>query len=79
MKIASEKMKQKTIAEQINNLMLEYGSKLDNSLALVKKECDEEDFLAYRNAVGKLLAMMLTEVMNPLYKEHPDLKPKELD
>jgi len=37
-------MKQKTMAEQINNLMLEYGSKLDKSLALVKKECDEEDF-----------------------------------
>jgi hypothetical protein len=28
--------------------------------------------------VGKIMGEMLFEVMNPLYKKHPDLKPEEL-
>jgi hypothetical protein len=32
----------------------------------------------YREAVSRILTEMLVEVMNPLYVEHPDIKPKEL-
>ncbi len=72
-------MKQRDIAEQVSNLMLEYGAKLDKSLVLVKEQCDEEEFKNYRAAVSKLLTTMLVEVMNPLYEKHPDLKPNELN
>ena len=60
------------IAETISKLMLEYGAKLDDSVRLVMDNCPAEDFHAYRLAVGKIMGEMLTEVMNPLYREHPD-------
>jgi hypothetical protein len=71
-------IKNKKIAKEISDLMLSFGAKLDGSVAMVKEECDEEDFKKYRLAVGKILGEMLLEVMNPIYKDHPDIKPPEL-
>lgn len=69
---------EKEVASQVSALMLEFGAKLDKSLELVQEKCSNEEFEAYRDVVGILLTEMLTGVMNPLYAEHPDLKPKEL-
>lgn len=68
----------KHIAKQISDLMLEYGAKLDNSIVLVMENCPEAEFERYRLATAKVLAEMLLEIMNPLYAEHPDLKPAGL-
>ncbi len=38
-------------------------------------KCSPEEFRAYRRAVGKVMAEMVLEIMNPLYKEHPSIKP----
>lgn len=51
---------------------------LNESVALAKERCTDAEFKAYRTVVGTLMGEMLLSVMNPLYKEHPDLKPKEL-
>jgi hypothetical protein len=72
-------IKDKLIAEGVSKLMLEFGGRLDGSIAAVREGCSDEEFRAYRLAVGKILAEMLLEVMNPLYLEHPDLKPAGLD
>ena len=58
--------------------MIEFGAQLNESVALAKERCSEAEFKAYRTVVGRLMGEMLLEVMNPLYVEHPDLKPKEL-
>lgn len=68
----------KDIAKEVNQLMLEYGAKLDMSVARVKQKCSAVEFEAYRKAVGKIMGYMLLDVMNPLYENHPDLKPKDL-
>ncbi len=62
----------------VSELMVQFGVKLDESLAVVRERERDEDFKRYRGVVAKLLTTMLLEVMNPLYAEHPDLKPKEL-
>lgn len=69
----------KDIAEKISALMLEYGEKLDNSVKLVMDTSSTEEFEAYRNAVGQIMGTMLVDIMNPLYREYPDLKPPELE
>ena len=74
----NEMIKNKKIAKEVSDLMLSIGDKLDGSVALVKEECDQEDFKKYRLAVGKVLGEMLLEIMNPIYDEHPDIKPVEL-
>lgn len=71
-------IKDKEVAMRVSELMLEFGAKLNESLALAKERCSEAEFKAYRTVVGKLMGEMLLEVMNPLYASHPDLKPKEL-
>ena len=68
----------KQIAESINNLMLAWGKDLDASLADMQTRCSHAEFIAYRKAVGVLMADMLLEVMNPLYELHPDIKPEQL-
>ena len=66
------------IAKEISQLMIEYGAKLDASVALVRQQCSAVEFEVYRRAVGTIMGDMLLNVMNPLYKEHRHLKPKEL-
>jgi hypothetical protein len=68
----------KEIAQQISSLMLEYGAKLDSSVELVMANGSVEAALRYKRAVGKIMGEMLVEIMNPIYAEHPDLKPPQL-
>ncbi len=58
--------------------MLKIGTEIDKSIATVKDNCPQEEFEAYRKAAGKVMGDMLFEVMNPIYKAPPDLKPKEM-
>ncbi len=69
----------KEVAETINRLMLEYGAKLDDSVKLVMDSSSAEEFEAYRSAVGQIMGTMLVDIMNPIYREHPALKPAELE
>ncbi len=69
----------KKVAAEISQLVLDYGAKLDASVALVKAQCSAEEFAAYRKAVGMVMGEVLFEIMNPLYEQHPDLKPAELN
>lgn len=69
---------EKVVASKINELMLEYSAKLTESLRLVHETCTDKEYVAYRAVVAKLLGDMLLDVMNPIYAEHPDLKPEQL-
>ena len=67
------------IASKISNMMLEIGAGLDASVTLVQEGCPESEFQAYRFVAAQLMSTILLDVMNPIYKIHPVLKPKELD
>ena len=69
----------KKLAIKINSLMLEFGAKLDTSIVEVQEQCSDREFIEYKNAIGKILGFMLIDVMNPIYRKHPDLKPDKLD
>ena len=66
----------KDIALKISTLMVEIGANINDSISMVKNECSEFEFEAYKKAAGKVMGEMLLEIMNPIYKEHPDIKPK---
>ena len=66
------------IAKKISDLMLEFGSRLDASVADVADHCKADELNRYRQAVGSVMADMLIEIMNPLYAMHPEIKPAEL-
>ncbi len=54
-------------------------AQLNESVAQVRDECGAEELHAYRRAVGKVMGEILLEVLNPLYAEHPELKPPGWD
>ncbi len=68
----------KDTAILISDLMLRFGKELDESVAVVQSRCDENEFKAYREAVGFIMGEMLIKIMNPLYEKHPEIKPKGL-
>lgn len=71
-------IEKKDVAMEVSRLMLDLGARLDASVVLVKERCSAAEFEAYREAIGKIMAGVLFDVMNPLYQKHPDLKPNEL-
>jgi hypothetical protein len=69
----------KHTAEKVHKLMLDISSQLDESVAFVQKECPVEEFTVYRRAIGNILGEVWDTILRPLYEEHPDLRPRELD
>ena len=69
----------KEIADHISRVMLDVAAKLNDSIRLVQENCEEGEFRTYRGSVGRIMGLMLTEIMNPLYGEHPDLRPPGLN
>ncbi|SUG79410.1 putative cytoplasmic protein [Salmonella enterica subsp. enterica] len=69
----------KDTAILISDLMLRFGKELDESVAVVQSRCDENEFKAYREAVGFIMGEMLIKIMNPLYEKHPEIKPKRIE
>lgn len=67
------------IAKEVSDLMIEFSGRLDGSTAAVREQCSPEEFAAYRRAVGRIMGEMLLEVLNPLYAEHPSLKPAGME
>ncbi len=68
----------KKLAEEIGITALQIGAKLDAQLRKVMENSQEDDFKKYQKATGNVLAALLTEIMNPLYSEFPELKPKQM-
>lgn len=63
----------KTVAESINELMLNLSRDLDHSVKLVKEKGNEEEFIKYRRSVGKILAEIFESVLVPIYTKYPEL------
>ncbi len=69
----------KTTAKAISDLMISIATQLTESLGHVEDTESTEVYERYRDAVSRVLTDMLVEIMNPIYAEHPDVKPPQLD
>ena len=68
----------KTVAEETSLSLLKASADLNALLARLRDQCSEEEFQRYRRGFGYVLGYMLTEILNPLYAEYPELKPEQL-
>jgi hypothetical protein len=66
-------------AKHISDLMRKIFYLLEESDRMVKETCSPEDIAAYQHAVGRILSPVFVEVLNPLYHQHPELKPPNWD
>lgn len=72
-------IKNQNIAQEISSVMIKIGRELDSSLLKVRDNCNNDEFQVYKKAVGRIMGMILLDILNPLYDEHPNIKPDELD
>ena len=76
--VYEEKKVKRDVAREISTLMLETTEKLDRSVVRMRAQLPPAEFGTYGRAVGTILAEIIMEVLDPLYAEHPDLKPPEM-
>ena len=63
------------VAAEVDAALREAYRVLDNSAALVRQRCSEEETNNYLQQVGNVLYELIFRMMEPLYKAHPGLKP----
>lgn len=66
------------LAEQTSLLALGIGARLDNHLRLIQEQCSEQEFSEYRASIGTVMGELLTGLMQPIYDQHPTLRPEQL-
>ena len=66
----------KELARDLTSRLLEASTTIEHTVGLARDSASNEEFLAYREAVAKVLEEMLFELLNPMFKRHPDLKPE---
>ncbi|MBB5944497.1 hypothetical protein [Xanthomonas sp. 3307] len=65
----------KNVAELICNKILEANASLDEVVALALDGASEEEAKRVRQVVGRISGELLLSLLNPLYREHPSIKP----
>lgn len=66
------------LAAKVSDVMVGIAGQLNESVAFVMKSSPPVESSTYQRAVGRIMGEMLLEILNPLYKQHPALKPPEL-
>jgi len=64
-------------AKHISELMLDIFSRIEQSVKSVRRDCPKDEAEKYLLAVGKVAGAIVIDVLEPLYKENPDLKPPD--
>lgn len=68
-----------SIAKQLGNELNDIVGRLDESVRLAMDRCPEAEFIAYRTAIGRVMGMLVLDVLNPLYARNPEAKPDDYD
>ena len=66
-------------AKRVSELMYDFQLKIQESLEAVKRACPPEEYATYKEAIGKVASRIVFDVLEPLYDQHPNLKPPEWD
>lgn len=66
------------IAKEVIEVLDDCSSRINETIRLVQEKCSDEEFQAYREAAGFVMGYIYTDVVAPIYKEHPELEPPEL-
>ena len=66
-------------AEKVNKLVSEMFDRTNQILLVVNNSYDVELRKNARLAIGKVIAELDLEILEPIYKQFPDLRPPELE
>lgn len=66
-------------AKYVGELMLQFLLEMEKSLDVVKRSSVPDEYSKYVNAVGTISFRVVYDVLEPLYAQHPELKPPSWD
>jgi len=69
----------KATASRAHALLIKAAGTIDESVAAVQSDTSETELREYRRGAGRVLDAIMEELLKPIYREHPDLIPPELD
>ncbi|MDI1346897.1 MAG: hypothetical protein PSV22_22805 [Pseudolabrys sp.] len=66
-------------AKKIVELIVKQGAEQNQILLDIESTCSKEEFARYRRMIGKSMRSMLLDVLNPIVRTYPDLRPPQLE
>ncbi len=66
------------LAERIVSMLHKVTMEIDETIAIVQKECTDEEFHEYRRAAGYAMGYLFTDIIRPIFQEYPELMPEEM-
>jgi hypothetical protein len=66
------------LAERIVSRLHKVTMEIDETIAIVQKECTDEEFREYRRAAGHAMGYLFTDIIRPIFQEYPELMPEEM-
>jgi hypothetical protein len=61
-----------SVAKQLSDELNDIIGRLDESVRLVMDRCSKAEFTAYRSVIGRVMGMLVLDVLNPLYASNPE-------
>jgi hypothetical protein len=71
-------IKDKEVAAQISDLMIGITTKVAESMLSVIEQCGPDEGAPYRKAAARAIGPIYSDVLLPLWAEHPELKPEHM-
>lgn len=68
----------KLLAQMVSKRILDANRLLNEAMSLVAESASIDETRDFRLAIGQVSGELLLMIANPLYREHPELKPQEL-
>ena len=67
------------VAREVHQMVRDSFEMLVSSTAIVKENCSSEEYRNYNEVVGRIAKIVMFDILEPLYKEQPALKPQGWD
>jgi hypothetical protein len=72
-------IRDRDIAADVNKVLQQTFQTLGESIVDVNRRCSEEDAAEYREKISDIFYIIVFKILEPLYEQHPQLKPADWD
>ena len=66
-------------ARRMHELVLKASAAVDESVAVAQTDGEDADYVEYRLGAGHVLDAIMHRLLEPIYRQHPDLIAPQLD
>lgn len=67
------------IAKHILQVFLSLNGQMDDAIRSVEHKTSPEEYKAFKHGVGHVMYEVFEQIVEPICKEHPSLRPPEME